>query len=153
MQKNCRRTIHDRVHALQEKEKDSGMFSLPYYLSFQHQVEKVKDDFLKFLHEAKKENKKVAAHGAAAKANTLLNYCQVKNDLIAFVSDNSPHKQGKYLPGSHIPVVHPDLHHEVKPEYIVIFPWNIREEIMQQFNFARKWNAEFVMAIPQLTVL
>lgn len=144
--------IHSRVHALLQKEEDAGMMSLSFYLSFQQQIDKVKTNFIKFLRKAKQANKKVAAHGAAAKANTLLNYCKLKEDLISFVSDNSPHKQGKYLPGSHIPVVHPDRHLELKPDYIIIFPWNIREEIMQQFDFARRWHAEFVTAIPQLHV-
>ena len=115
-------------------------------------VEKIRKDFLAFIQKAIRDGVTIAGHGAAAKANTLLNYCGVTNEQIAFVSDNSPHKQGLFMPGSHIPVVHPDVHKKEKPGYIIIFPWNIKEEIMNQFGFARQWNAKFVTVIPELKI-
>ena len=96
--------------------------------------------------------KMVAAYGAAAKGNTLLNYCGIKSDLIDFVVDANPHKREKFLPGSHIPVLNEAYLKEQKPEYILIFPWNIQEEIKVQLSYVREWGAKFVMAIPQFTI-
>jgi hypothetical protein len=108
---------------------------------------------LSFLLEQKRLGKKIAAYGAAAKGNTLLNYCGIKKDLISFVSDASPHKQGKFLPGSHIPITSEMTIKEAKPDYIVVFPWNIKEEIINQLSYVREWNAKFVVAIPKLIIL
>ncbi len=138
------------VAALIKKEETRGMLTISYYKGFQGNVEKVKCDFVNFLLNQKKNGKKVAAYGAAAKGNTLLNYCGIKKDLVEFVVDASPHKQGKFLPGSHIPVV---KEHEItrwKPDYVLILPWNIKEEITEQLSYIRDWGGRFVTAVPEL---
>jgi C-methyltransferase C-terminal domain/Putative zinc binding domain/Methyltransferase domain len=141
-----------RVSSLIDCEKQAGMGTLQFYEGFQNRVQRIKLDFLAFLLEAKNNGKKVAAYGAAAKGNTLLNYCGVKNDLIEFVVDAAPSKQGRYLPGSRIPVHSRETLAERKPDYVLIFPWNIREEIVEQVRFVRDWGAKFVIAIPRMQV-
>ncbi|MBM3403200.1 MAG: class I SAM-dependent methyltransferase [Bacteroidetes bacterium] len=134
-------------------EKDLGVNTSKYYQGFQEKVEKIKFDFLHFLIQSKKEDKKVVGYGAAAKGNTLLNFCGIKGaDLISFVIDASPFKQGKFLPGSRIPVLAESSLKEYCPDYIIIFPWNLKTEISQQLNYVRDWGARFVIAIPELTI-
>ncbi len=145
--------ISVNIQNLLDKEIAKGMNTMAYYADFQRNAEKVKVDFLSFLLEQKRNNKKVAAYGAAAKGNTLSNYCGIKKDFISFVVDKSPHKQGKFLPASHIPVVNEQILKDEKPDFIVIFPWNIKEEIMEQLQYVREWGGKFVVAIPKLTVL
>ena len=141
------------VQTLLEKEITKGINSIEYYSGFQDKALKVKIDLLDFLIQQKKNNKVVAAYGAAAKGNTLLNFCGIKNDLINFVVDANPHKQNKFLPASHIPVVNEDYLKELKPDYIIIFPWNLKTEIIQQLNYVRSWNAKFVIPIPDLQII
>ena len=138
------------VAALLENEAARRMLTLDYYLDFQQKADKVKYSLISFLLEQKKGGKRVAAYGAAAKGNTLLNYCGVKKDLIEFVVDASPYKQGKFLPGSHIPVVKEEEITALKPGYILILPWNIKDEIMGQLSYIRKWGGKFVVAVPYL---
>jgi len=141
------------VAKLLEKEAQAGMDTMPYYEGFQERVNTVKYGLLSFLLEQKKMGKKVIAYGAAGKGNTLLNYCGVKgNDLINFVVDASPHKQNKYLPGSHIPVVGADAINDYKPDYIVILPWNLKTEISDQLSHVKEWGCRFVVPIPEITV-
>lgn len=140
------------VKALLDKEAEAGITTLIFYRGFQEKVDRVKVDFLKFLIEKKLEKKKVIAYGAAAKGNTLLNYCGVRNDLISFVVDASPYKQGKFLPGSHIPVMKEDEIKKQKPDYIIILPWNIKEEIFNQLAYIKDWNGKFIVAVPKLEV-
>ncbi|RBQ26594.1 MULTISPECIES: class I SAM-dependent methyltransferase [Arcobacteraceae] len=145
--------ISNNVENLLNKEKSFGLFDMNIYQGFQEKANKVKYDLLEFLLKAKKENKKVVAYGAAAKGNTLLNYAGVKNDLIEFVVDKSPYKQAKYLPASHIPIVNEERIVELKPEYILILPWNIKDEIIEQLRYIKKWNGKFIVAIPNLKVI
>jgi SAM-dependent methyltransferase len=134
-------------------EKDLGVDSLKYYQGFQEKVEKIKYDFIQFLIQSKKEGKKVVGYGAAAKGNTLLNYCGIKGtDLIEYVMDASPFKQDRLLPGSRIPVFHPDKVKDSQPDFVIIFPWNLREEISHQLSFVRDWDGKFVVAIPSLEI-
>ncbi|MGZ2411024.1 SAM-dependent methyltransferase [Sphingomonas sp. F9_3S_D5_B_2] len=134
-------------------EQASGLSSAKVYADFQPRIDRVRADFLAFLLEARAAGHKVAAYGAAAKGNTLLNYCGVKgNELIHFVADLSPHKQGRFLPGSRIPVVAPERIDQERPDFIIIFPWNLAEEVMGQLEHARAWGARFVTAIPELTI-
>lgn len=140
------------VQAVLDKEIQAGMNDLAFYTGFQKKIDALRDAFLRFLLDARRDHKKVAGYGAAAKGNTLLNYCGVKTGLVDFVCDLSPHKQGKLLPGSHIPIMAPNAISERKPDYIVIFPWNLRQEITLQLAHARDWGAHFVVAIPQLEV-
>jgi hypothetical protein len=147
------KNISGNVEELLKKEKSKGMQGMDYYSNFSEKAVKVKIDLLTFLAEAKKQGKKVAAYGAAAKGNTLLNYCGVKNDMISFVVDANPHKQNKYLPASHIPVLNEDYLKEQKPDFVLILPWNLKEEITLQLGYIRSWNAKFVVPIPELQLI
>ncbi|MEM3365493.1 MAG: class I SAM-dependent methyltransferase [Candidatus Methanomethyliaceae archaeon] len=142
-----------RVEDIIEKERAAGLFDARTYESFQAKVAKVKDDFLEFLIRAKRDGKVVAAYGAAAKGNTLFNYAGVKKDLVKFVADKNPAKQGKFLPGSRIPILPPEALKEHKPNYVLVIPWNLREEIMEQLAFIRGWGAKFLFAVPGLEVV
>lgn len=145
--------ISQNIENLLKEEEAFGLLGMDVYKGFQEKANKVKYDLLSFLLQAKKENKKVLAYGAAAKGNTLLNYAGVKNDLIEFVVDKSPHKQGKYLPASHIPVVSEEKISELKPEYVLILPWNIKDEVIEQLSYIKEWNGKFVVAVPQLELI
>jgi len=146
-------TVTPRVAALLETEQAAGMHHLAFYTDFQTRCNTVKNALLQFLLERARAGERVAAYGAAAKGNTLLNYCGIKTDLLAYVVDKSPHKQGKYLPGSHVPVVTEDHLRADKPAYVIIFPWNLKAEIMQQLSYIRDWQGRFVIPIPVLEVL
>jgi SAM-dependent methyltransferase len=146
-------TITDRLKKVLEREQKAKLHTIEGYKGFQLKVDKVKNDFLAFLSEAQKQEKKVIAYGAAAKGNTLLNYCGVTNDQIIFVVDKAPSKIGKFLPGSHVPVVSEEKIKEVQPDYVIIFPWNIKNEIMEQLSYIKEWNGRFVVAIPQIEIL
>jgi 2-polyprenyl-3-methyl-5-hydroxy-6-metoxy-1,4-benzoquinol methylase len=147
---NDSKLVMPNVAELLEKESAKGMSGLNYYLNFQKKADKVKYALTSFLLEQKKHGKKVVAYGAAAKGNTLLNYCGIKKDLIKFVVDASPHKQGKYLPGSHIPVVAEKEIKKIQPDYIFILPWNIKDEIFQQLKYIKEWGGQFVTCVPNL---
>lgn len=142
----------NRVDTLLRREADAGMLGAAWYAGFQARADKVKNDFLAFLLQMKQEGRRVAAYGAAAKGNTLLNYAGVRPDLIPFVADRNPAKQGKYLPGSRIPVVGESRLMEAKPDCVVILPWNLGPEIMQQLDYIRKWGGSFAIAVPALQV-
>jgi SAM-dependent methyltransferase len=136
------------------EEGQAGLRGRNVYESFQPRIDRIRADFLAFLRDQRAAGAKVVGYGAAAKGNTLLNYSGVKgSELIRFVADLSPHKQGRFLPGSHIPVVAPDRIEEEKPDFIIIFPWNLRDEVMEQLVHARSWGAKFVTAIPELRIL
>jgi SAM-dependent methyltransferase len=136
-----------------KKENDLGVNTLEYYQGFQDNVFAIKNEFLCFLLQARKDGKKVIGYGAAAKGNTLLNFCGVKgNDLIDYVVDASPYKQNKLLPGSRIPVFHPNKIKETQPDFVVIFPWNIKDEVCLQHAYIYEWEARFVTAIPKLNI-
>jgi hypothetical protein len=145
--------ISVNVAALLESEKGKGISDINYYRGFEQQALKVKLSVLDFLITRKKVGNSVAAYGAAAKGNTLLNYCGIKSDLIDFVVDANPHKQHKFLPGSHIPVVTETYLKEQKPAFIIIFPWNIKEEVMTQLSYIKEWNGKFVIAIPHFQII
>jgi hypothetical protein len=144
--------ISANVKTVLELEASKGMNGLEYYNGFQEKAFKVKTDLLSFLIEQKSAGKKVAAYGAAAKGNTLLNYCGVKADLIDFVVDANPHKQNKFLPASHIPVMNEDYLKAAKPDFVIILPWNLKEEITQQLSYIREWEAKFVVPIPAVEI-
>lgn len=140
------------THTLMAKEATVGMLDLAWYSGFQRAADKLKDDVLRFLLEAKRNGKQAVGYGAAAKGNTLLNYAGVRPDLLPYVVDASPHKQGRYLPGSRIPVVCEDRIRETQPDYVLILPWNLREEIQAQLAYIREWGGRFVTAVPTLQV-
>lgn len=147
------KTISDSVVNMLKKEKDAGMLNIDYYKNFQVKIEGVKNDLLEFLLIQKRAGKKVAAYGAAAKGNTLLNYCGIKNDMISFVVDANPAKQIKYMPASHIPILTEERIKNDKPDYIIILPWNIKEEIVKQLDYVKTWGCKFVVPIPKLQVI
>lgn len=142
----------DRLKKLRKTEEDFGLSIIETYLSFYKKVETVKIELLEFLIKAKKENKKVVGYGAPAKGNTLLNYCGVGPELLPFTVDMSPHKQNTFLPGTHIPVFSPEKINQEKPDYILILPWNLKNEIMSQLAVARGWGCKFVTPIPTIEI-
>ncbi len=144
--------VSENVQKLLDKEKEKGMTTLDYYNNFQRASFAIKLDFTDFLIQQKRDGKKVAGYGAAAKGNTLLNYCGIKNDLIDYVVDANPYKQNKWLPGSHIAVVNEEHLKKNKPDFVVIFPWNIKEEVMKQLSYISEWNGKFVIPIPYVHV-
>ena len=144
--------VSANVRNLLNKETGRGMTGLSYYTGFQQRALEVKMDVLNFLTEQKKAGRLVAAYGAAAKGNTLLNYSGVRSDLIAFVVDANPAKQGKFLPASHIPVVNEQELKDKKPPFVIILPWNIKDEIIKQLGSIREWGGQFVVFIPKLSV-
>ena len=151
--KNGPQEMTPAVAALLAAERKVGMQEAAYYHGFQRVADEVKNSFLMFLLEQHRVGRKVAAYGAAAKGNTLLNYAGVKPDLLPYVVDASPHKRGHYLPGSHIPVVSEDRLREDKPDFVLILPWNLRAEITSQLGYIHGWNGRFVVAVPQLEIL
>jgi SAM-dependent methyltransferase len=146
------KNITDDVIKLRAREKDLGYTTLDVYTQFKTKVMETKRDILEFAIRAKREGKQIAGYGAPAKGNTLLNYCGIKTDFIDYTVDISPHKQGYYLPGTHIPIYEPDKIAETKPDYIFILPWNIKEEIMNQLAYVREWECKFVTPIPNVTI-
>jgi len=140
------------VAKLLEDETKSGLQSLLTYEAFQHRADKIKDDLLTFLIEQKRAGKTVAAYGAAAKGNTLLNYAGVRPDLLPYVCDAALSKQGRYLPGSHIPILSPEMLQENRPDFLLILPWNIADEVMQQNAWLAESGTRFVTAIPELEI-
>lgn len=148
-----RREARGNVAALVAMEAGAGVTSSGFYESFQDQANRVKNDFLRFLLDAEVAGKTVAAYGAAAKGNTLMNYAGIRPDLIKFVVDRNPAKQGKYLPGSRIPVVEEAALRKSRPDYVVVLPWNLKAEIMNQLRYIDTWGGRIVTAIPSLEVL
>lgn len=147
------KTVSSNVLDLLKEEERAGVLSLEYYQNFQERVNKIKYDVWEFLIRQKTNAKKIIGYGAAAKGNTLLNYCGIKGtDLINFAVDLSPHKQNKFLPGSRIPVFGLDSIKKYKPDYVIIFPWNLREEISDQLKYIRDWGGKFVAFIPEITI-
>lgn len=145
------KTVSSNVQELLDAELQAGVAVSNYYADFQGRVDEIKYSALEFLIQQKRAGKKVAGYGAASKGNTFLNYCGVKgSDLVSFVVDASPHKQDKYLPGSHIAVVSEERIREHKPDYVIIFPWNLTAEISKQLAYVREWGGEFVVFIPEL---
>jgi 2-polyprenyl-3-methyl-5-hydroxy-6-metoxy-1,4-benzoquinol methylase len=147
-----RHPVTDRVTALLAREFQAGLTKAKGYQGFQLRAERIKDDFVSFLIEAKRQGKRVAGYGAAAKGNTLLNFSGCRRDLIPYVVDRNPAKQGKFLPGSRIPIVNEDALHREKPDYVVILPWNLRSEVMHQLKGTGVSAARFVTAIPELRI-
>ena len=147
------RPTEARVGEMLKREADFGLRSLAVYQGFQQKANKVKNDFVAFLIEQQQAGKSIAAYGAAAKGNTLMNYAGVKPDLIGFVCDAAPSKQGKFMPGSHLSIRAPEALAEAKPDWVVILPWNIASEVIQQQGNVRAWGGKFVVAVPELKVI
>jgi hypothetical protein len=149
---NDERPISIRVSAMRKLERDHGLHDIATYQRFGEQVKETKRKLLAFLLDAKRDGKSVVGYGAPAKGNTLLNFCGVRTDLLEFTVDRSPHKQGRFLPGTHIPILPPDAIVSRKPDYVLILPWNLRDEVTQQMNCIRDWGGQFVVPIPEVKV-
>jgi 2-polyprenyl-3-methyl-5-hydroxy-6-metoxy-1,4-benzoquinol methylase len=147
------RNVAERVQTLLAREEAAGFTKLEHYLAFSERVKETKRKFVNFLIKAKNEGKSIVGYGAPAKGNTLLNYCGVRSDFIDYTVDRSPHKQGYFLPGTHIPIYHPDEIKATKPDYVLILPWNLKDEIAQQMSHIREWGGRFVVPIPEVTIL
>ena len=140
------------VEALLAREDAAGMYTLDFYLHFQNKIDVVRFGLMRFLMQAKEEGKMVVGYGAAAKGNTLINYFGIRKDLLPYVVDLSPRKQGHFLPGSRIPIVAEQKIRDTRPDYVLILPWNIKEEISEQLSYIREWDGKFVTTVPELTV-
>lgn len=138
---------------LLEREREAGLLDPTTYDAFGEAVRGVKHGLLRFLLDARRRGERVLGYGAPAKGNTLLNYCGVGPDLLAATADLSPHKQGRYLPGTRIPIVSPDRLRELRPDHVLILPWNLTAEITEQMADVREWGGRFVVAIPEIRVL
>jgi hypothetical protein len=147
------RPVTQRLQALRAREEAAGYRNIETYTSFEFRAREAKNKLLSLLIEAKRAGKRVAAYGAPGKGNTLLNYCGIRTDYIEFTVDKNPYKQGKFLPGTHIPIYGPEKIDEAKPDYIVILPWNFKDEIMAQLAHARSWGAKFIIPIPAATLV
>jgi len=147
------RAVEPRVAALLAREQEAGLQRLDTYGDFAARVRVVKRDLLRFLLDASEAGKQVVGYGAPAKGNTLLNYCGVGPDLLAYTVDRSPHKQGRYLPGTRIPIFGPERIEQTRPDYVLILPWNLKDEVTRQMAHVRDWGGRFVVAVPRLQVL
>ncbi|MDM8557721.1 class I SAM-dependent methyltransferase [Candidatus Parabeggiatoa sp. HSG14] len=152
-QENSNQPILESVNILKQYELQRGLADLPTYLGFSEKVKKTKRQLLDFLITAKRTEQSIVGYGAPAKGNTLLNYCGIRRDFIDYTVDRSPHKQGLFLPGTHIPIYSPNNIKKTKPNYLLILPWNIKDEIIKQMAFIRTWGGKFVIPIPQIEVL
>jgi len=147
-----RREQTGALKSMLERERRLGVETPEYYADFQVRTDDIRFQFLEFLVKARRDRRNVAGYGAAAKGNTLMNYCGIRRDLVGFVVDRNPHKQGHYLPGSRIPIVDESRIHEQRPDYIVILPWNLRDEIAAQLSYIQEWGGRMVTAVPGLDV-
>ncbi len=145
--------VGERVSALRQREQAAGLDRADTYRAFAEKVKATKRSLLRFLIDAREAGKHVVGYGAPAKGNTLLNYCGVRTDLLEYTVDRSPHKQGHFLPGTHIPVYAPDKIRETRPDYVLILPWNLKNEIVEQMAEVRGWGGKFVVPIPEVRVL
>ncbi len=147
------RPVDQRVHELIGRECALGYDTLEGHQAFAARVEETKWSLLEFLIAKRREGKRIAGYGAPGKGNTLLNYCGIRTDLLDYTVDRNPYKQGQFLPGTHIPILHPDALEQDRPDYILILPWNLKQEIVAQLEYAREWGAQFIVPIPRVEVL
>ena len=147
------RPVSNRVHELRKREESAGYRDVEMYARFEQRVRETKHKLLELLIQAKRSGKSIVGYGAPGKGNTMLNYCGIRQDFIDFTVDRNPYKQGRFLPGTHIPIYAPERLDETKPDYIFILPWNFKDEILVQLAHAREWGARFIVAIPEATVL
>ena len=144
--------VGTRVVEMRERENEAGLDHIETYGHFGEQVKETKRKLLEFLIRAKREGKTIVGYGAPGKGNTLLNYCGIRGDFIDYTVDRNTYKQGKLLPGTHIPILHPDIINQTRPDYVLILPWNFKDEIMAQLSGIREWGGKFVVPIPEVTV-
>jgi SAM-dependent methyltransferase len=145
--------VSDRAKRLLDSEIREGMGRLAYYLTFEKNARRTKHELLDLLIRAKREGKSIAGYGAPGKGNTLLNYCGIRTDFLDYTVDRNPYKQGRFLPGTHVPIFHPDRIRETRPDYVLILPWNLRDEIVSQLSYIGTWGGRFIVPIPEVTVI
>jgi hypothetical protein len=150
---NNKTKISSRIREMLETERRAGLCDPFTYENFSGKVKTTKRALLEYLIGVKKEGKTIVGYGAPAKGNTLLNYCGIRTDFLDYTVDANPHKQNLFLPGTHIPILHPDRIKIDKPEYILILPWNIKEEILEQLSYVHDWGGKFIIPIPELQVI
>lgn len=146
------KSVSQRLLHLRATEEAAGFGELEAHLTFANKVQSVKWKILEFLIDSKRQGKSIVGYGAPGKGNTLLNYCGIRSDFIDYTVDRNPYKQGKFLPGTHIPIAHPDMIRETKPDYIFILPWNIKDEIIEQMSYVREWGGQFLVPIPDVKI-
>ena len=146
------RKVGPRVTELRSREESNGFARLEHYFAFAEQVKETKRKLLEFLISTKRKGKSIAGYGAPGKGNTLLNFCGIRTDFVDYTVDRNHYKQGKFLPGTHIPIFPPEKIRETKPDYVLILPWNFKDEIMHQMAYIREWGGQFVVPIPEVTV-
>jgi hypothetical protein len=146
------KTVSERVARLRSVEQQAGLEGMAYYQGFGDKVKVTKRKLLGFLIEAKREGKSIVGYGAPGKGNTLLNFCGIRTDFLDYTVDRNPYKQNKYLPGTHIPIFSPDQITVTRPDYLLILPWNLKDEIIRQNDFIREWGGQFVVPIPEVEV-
>jgi hypothetical protein len=146
------RRVEERVAALRTREIEAGFTRMELYGTFGDRVKETKRRLLEFLIHAKREGKSIVGYGAPGKGNTLLNYCGIRSDFLDYTVDRNPYKQGKALPGTHISIYAPEKIRETKPHYVLILPWNLKDEIMRQNGYIREWGGRFVVPIPDVAV-
>lgn len=150
---DVKKSVTDALVALTELEKERGLHQLEYYAGFERSARETKHSLVEFLIRVKRSGKSIAGYGAPGKGNTLLNYCGIRTDFLDYTVDRNPYKQGRFLPGTHIPIYHPDRIAETRPDYVLILPWNLKDEIVKQLAYVREWGGRFVVPIPEVTVL
>lgn len=144
--------ISERAIELKRREEKAGVTTMAYYAAFAEQVKETKRKLLEFLIQTRRAGKSIVGYGAPGKGNTLLNYCGIRTDFLDYTVDKNPYKQGKFLPGTHIPIFHPDQIRATQPDYVMILPWNFKDEIMQQVGYIREWGGKFIVPIPEVKV-
>jgi hypothetical protein len=145
--------VSERAKQLRARELALGFNRLHTYQNFAEQVKSTKRKILSLLIDLKERGKTIVGYGAPGKGNTLLNYCGIRTDLLSFTVDRNPHKQGKYTPGTHIPILSPDRIRDARPDYVFILPWNLKAEISAQMSFVREWGGRFIVPIPEPQIL
>jgi hypothetical protein len=151
--RSSRRMPLPGVAALLARERAQGLLDIPTYQAFGEQVKRTKRELLSFLIKAKSAGKHICGYGAPGKGNTLLNYCGIGTDFLDFTVDRNPYKHGRFTPGMHIPIYPPDAIVAAKPDYILILPWNLKSEIVEQMRFVKDWGAKFIVPIPEVSVI
>jgi hypothetical protein len=147
------RPVTPRLDALRAREAAAGLADLPYYAHFAEQVRETKHKLLEFLVAAKRAGKSIAGYGAPGKGNTLLNYCGIRTDFLDYTVDRNPYKQGRFCPGTHIPIHPPERIRETRPDFVMILPWNLKQEIIAQLEYIRQWGGQFLIPIPEVQVV
>jgi hypothetical protein len=149
---NNLRPVSARASELRTREQKAGLARIESYALFEQQVRETKRKLLEFLIEAKRAGKKVVGYGAPGKGNTLLNYCAIRTDFVDYTVDRNPYKHGRFTPGTRIPIFPVDKIRETKPDYLLILPWNLKDEIMNGMSYIREWKGQFVVPIPEVRV-